>query len=61
MRIYFATLMSLISPNFDVKSIFFFPDFGHGPFLPIAGKGPATEKIQYFSTEEKYLCYTHLI
>ena len=26
-------------PNFDVKSIIF-PNFGHGPFPKIAGKGP---------------------
>ena len=32
--------MSLISPNFDVKLIFFFPNFGQGPFPKIAGKGP---------------------
>ena len=32
--------MSLISPNFDVKLIIFFPNFGQGPFLKIAGKGP---------------------
>ena len=31
--------MSLNSPNFDVKSIFF-PHFGQGPFPKIAGKGP---------------------
>ena len=31
--------MSLISPNFDVKSIFF-PNFGQGPFPQNAGKGP---------------------
>ena len=31
--------MSLISPNFDVKLIFF-PNFGQGPFSKIAGKGP---------------------
>ena len=33
--------MLLISPNFDVKSIIFFPNFGQGPFPKIAGKGPA--------------------
>ena len=32
--------MSLISPNFDVKSITF-PNFGQGPFPKIAGKSPA--------------------
>ena len=32
--------MSLISPYFDVKLIFFFPNFGQGPFPKIAGKGP---------------------
>ena len=32
--------MSLISPNFDVKSIIF-PNFGQGPFPKIARKGPA--------------------
>ena len=31
--------MSLISPNFDVKSIIF-PNFGQGPFHKIAGKSP---------------------
>ena len=31
--------MSLISPNFDVKSIIF-PSFGKGPFPKIAGKSP---------------------
>ena len=31
--------MSLISPNFAVKLIFF-PNFGQGPFLEIAGKSP---------------------
>ena len=32
--------MSLIYPNFDVKSTFFFPNFGQRPFPKIAGKGP---------------------
>ena len=32
--------MSLISPNFDVKSIIF-SQFWQGPFSKIAGKGPA--------------------
>ena len=32
--------MSLISPNFDVKSVIF-PDFGQGPFPKTAGKSPA--------------------
>ena len=31
--------MSLISLNFDVKSIIF-PNFGQGPFPKIAGKSP---------------------
>ena len=31
--------VSLISPNFDVKSIIF-PNFGQGPFPEIAGKSP---------------------
>ena len=31
--------MSLISSNFDVKSIFF-PNFDHGPYPEIAGKSP---------------------
>ena len=33
--------MSLISPNFDVKS--FFPNFGQGPFPKIAGKSPTLD------------------
>ena len=35
--------MSLISPNSDVKSIFF-PNFGQGPFPKIAGKGPENNR-----------------
>ena len=31
--------MSLLSPNFDVKSVIF-PNFGQGPFPKIAGKSP---------------------
>ena len=31
--------MSLIFPNFDVKSIIF-PNFGQGPFPKITGKSP---------------------
>ena len=34
--------MSLISPNFDAKSIFF-PNFGQGPFPKIAGKIPESK------------------
>ena len=37
--------MSLISPNFDVKSIIF-PNFGQGPFPKIAGKGPGFVLVQ---------------
>ena len=32
--------MSLISPNFNVKSIIFFPNFDQEPFPKIARKGP---------------------
>ena len=32
--------MSLFSPNFAVKSIIFFPNFGQGPYPIIAGKSP---------------------
>ena len=32
--------MLLFSPNFDAKSIIFFPYFGQGPFPKIAGKKP---------------------
>ena len=32
--------MSLISPNFDVKSIIFFHNFGQGPLPIIARKSP---------------------
>ena len=35
--------MSLIFPNFDVKSIIFFPNFGQGPFPKIAGKSPVQQ------------------
>ena len=36
--------MLLISPNFDVKLIIFFPNFGQGPFPKIAGKTLQTAK-----------------
>ena len=36
--------MSLISPNFAVKSIFF-PNYGQGPFPKIAGKALISNQI----------------
>ena len=42
--------MSLISPNFDVKSIIF-PNFGQGPFPKITGKKPCPliyMNLEYF-------------
>ena len=43
--IYFAILVTYMfyavnSPNFDVKSIILFPNFGQGPFPKIAGNSP---------------------
>ena len=53
--------MSLISPNFDVKSIIF-PNFGQGPFPKIAGKSPVVGNPQNrFSCNEAYIvCFTIL-
>ena len=36
--------MSLVSPNFGVKPIFF-PNFGQGLFPKIAGKSPALFRL----------------
>ena len=45
--------MSLISPNFDVKLIFF-PNFGQGPFPKIVGKGPVGFK-HFVDTTYRYV------
>ena len=37
--------MSLISPNFDVKSIFFFPILARGLFPKLLEKGPVLGNI----------------
>ena len=46
--------MSLISPNFDVKSIIF-PTFGQGPIPKIAGKSPASTD-QVLTAVFHYFC-----
>ena len=46
--------MALISPNFDVKSIFF-PNFGQGPFPKIAGKGPG-KHLSFLNATSIPLC-----
>ena len=47
--------MSIISPNFDVKSIFF-PNFGQGPFPKIAGKGPVRVLSDLLNQAFVHLC-----
>ena len=51
--------MSLISPNFDVKSIIF-PNFGQGPFPKIAGKSPDVTKM-WMARIKRQLCNTVIV
>ena len=45
--------MSLISPNFAVKSIIFL-NFGQGPFPNIAGKSPGMQRVKWHFEGGKY-------